>query len=158
MMFLWWKQVAVLIAWNYLGVTERSALVSPGINGTYETEYYFINDMWFEEGKPDLEVGFNGGRAVIEKIDEDSLRFLVEVVCGPTYHIAYANGIAIRNPDADQVYIYDNEDGCRIEILLDVKEVSMSANAGMECGFGARAYLDHTFIKTKDEASFEEEY
>lgn len=142
---------------DYYTIEERSHHVSPEVKGTYETEYYFINDLWFEEDKPNLEVGYNGGEAVLEKISEDSLRFMVEVVCGPTYHFAYANGVAVRNPEADQEYIYDNEDGCHIEILLDVKEVRMSANSGMDCGFGARAYLDHIFFKTKDEASFEEE-
>lgn len=140
---------------DYFSVQERSELVSPSINGTYEIEFYFLNDMWFEEGKPEIEIGFNGGTAVIETINEDSLRFVVDVICGPTYHVAYAEGFAVRNYDENNTYVYLSEDGCEITITLDVKEVSMTANAGFECGFGVRAYLDHSFIKVSDEVDFD---
>lgn len=140
---------------DYFGVEERSASCSDEVSGSYEIEYYFINDYFFEENKPTLEVGYNGAEAVLEKIDENQIRFYVEAICGPTYHYAFAEGIAKRVPEEPNTFRYVNEDGCEITIVLDIKEVSISANASMECGFGARAYLDHTLLKVSDEVNFE---
>lgn len=143
---------------DYFSASDKSEDITSDINGTYEVEYYFLNDMWFEEGKPDIEIGYNGATAVLEKINEDSLRFFVEAICGPTYHFAIADGVAVKHPEENQTYVYTNEDGCEIIIKLDVKEVSMSANAQMECGFGARAYLYHSMVKTSEKVEFDRGY
>lgn len=140
---------------TYYGTEEKSATASDGVDGTYEVEWYFLNDMWFEEGKPDIEVGFNGGTAVIKQLDDKRIQFLVEAICGPTYHFAFASGEAIQTEEKPNEYIYTNEDGCEIQIILGEKEVSMSSYQQMECGFGARAYLEHSFVKISDETNFD---
>lgn len=140
---------------TYYGTDEKSATASDGVDGTYEVEWYFLNDMWFEEGKPDIEVGYNGGTVVLKQLDETRIQFLVAVICGPTYHVAYASGEAFQTGDNPNEYIYTNEDGCEIQIILGEKEVSMSSYQQMECGFGARAYLEHSFTKISDEANFD---
>lgn len=140
---------------RYYGTEEKSATASDGVDGTYEVEWYFLNDMWFEEGKPDIEVGYNGGTAVIKQLDDKRIQFLVEAICGPTYHFAFARGEAYQTGDNPNEYIYTNEDGCEIQIILGEKEVSMSSYQQMECGFGARAYLEHSFVKISDETNFD---
>lgn len=46
---------------------------------------------------------------------------------------------------------YANEDGCVIIVTVGEKEVELVANTSMDCGFGARAHMDHTLIKVSDE-------
>lgn len=132
---------------------EYSSTVSDDITGSYGNELYFINDMWYEEGKPDVEIGFNGGHAVFEQLSDDSLRFSFELICGPTYHFAFGDGVAVKQ---DSIYVWENEDGCHIEFTPGEKSVYVEANNSMECGFGARAYVSHKFFKISDSHSFEE--
>lgn len=126
------------------------------IDGNYRVEYYFINDMFF----PNIEIGYNGGEATFKKLGKDSLQFLVEMVCGPTFHLAYAEGKAVKKGD---VYVYkanlsgENDKWCEITFSFKNKKVKAVANASFECGFGARAYLDHELIKVSDKPSFERE-
>ncbi len=127
--------------------------VSADLTGSYGVEFYWINDMWFSEETKQLELGFNGGFAVLEQLGTDSLHFQVEVICGPTYHFAMSDGIAYLK---DTAYIYTNEDGCEISITGGGKRARLSANMSFECGFGARAFLDHEFIKITDEPLFGE--
>lgn len=133
---------------------ERSQETSAGITGTYRTESYWINDMFFSEESPALEVGFNGGSAVIQDLGGGSIRFRVEVVCGPTYHFATAEGTA-RKEGAGYVHRVEGEEDCIITIKFGDRTVDMKASAaGFGCGFGARAYLDHEFLKVGDKADF----
>jgi len=55
-------------------------------------------------------------------------------------------------------YIYRNEDGCEIKVTFTEKTVKMIANNSMDCGFGARAFLDHEFLKISDEIVVLSEY
>jgi hypothetical protein len=127
--------------------------VSADLTGSYGVEFFWINDMWFSEEARNMEIGFNGGFAVLEQLGTDSLHFRVEVICGPTYHFAMADGIAYLQ---DTAYIYTNEDGCEISISGGGKKAQLVANMSFECGFGARAYLDHEFVKITDVPVFDE--
>ena len=128
---------------------------SSTVTGGYVYERYFINDMWFQENKPELEVGFNGGHAIIHELSPDSIEYTVEVICGPTYHFAFASGVAVRNGDR---YIHEYDEGCTIYISFKNKDVLIeSEDTGYACGFGARAYLSHTLTKVTDEYQFGEE-
>lgn len=129
---------------------EYQMEVNDDLSGVYATENYFINDMWFREDHPEIEIGYNGGALIIEPIHKDSLRFHIQLICGPTYHFATASGIAVRN---DSCFLYTNEEGCEISIrtLLNNRTVHIKANGSMECGFGARAYMDHSLIKVTNE-------
>lgn len=118
--------------------------VSSAIEGTYESHLYFINDYWLPE---ELEIGYNGAKASIKIIDEESIEINFEAICGPTYHFATGIGIAVKEGDE---YIYRNEDGCEIKVTFTEKTVKMIANSSMDCGFGARAFLDHEFLKISD--------
>lgn len=131
---------------------DYSAKTNDAITGSYGDEYYFVNDMWIEEGAQ-VEIGFNGGYAVVEELGGDSIAFQVEAVCGPTYHLAYAAGVAHKSGD---FYLYKYDESCEIKIKFSKKAVHFKANASYECGFGARAYLDHDFTKINDGVNFGE--
>lgn len=126
--------------------------VSSAIQGTYENHLYFINDYWLPE---ELEIGYNGAKATIKIIDEESIEINFEAICGPTYHFATGSGIAVKEGDE---YIYRNEDGCEIKVIFTDKAVKLVANNSMDCGFGARAFLDHEFLKISDEVEVLSEY
>lgn len=138
-------------------LSDYAANTNESISGSYGTEYYFLNDMWYSEESPQMEIGFNGGYALIEEVDSKTIRFQVEVLVGPTYHIAYASGIAKKK---GKKYIYEEgsaEELCRITIEFENGELYMEASASFECGFGARASLDHYFDKISDEVEFSED-
>jgi hypothetical protein len=118
--------------------------VSSSIEGTYESHLYFINDYWSPQ---QIEIGYNGAKATIKIIDEESIDINFEAICGPTYHFATGGGIAVKEGGE---YIYRNEDGCEIKVTFTEKTVKMIANSSMDCGFGARAFLDHEFLKISD--------
>ena len=133
--------------------------VSSNLSGGYANEHYYINDMWFREDNPQMEIGFSGGTLVMEELHADSLRFIVNTVSGPTYHIAYASGIAIKNEEGlfeCLVEAYEG-DSCIVYIEPKQKEAHVWARGNFLCGFGARAYLDHTFIKITDRFEYDEE-
>ena len=134
--------------------------VSNEAEGTYQNEMYFLNDMWLSEDHLEMEIAFNGGKALIEQLSADSIKFYVGVVCGPTYHIAEAEGIAIKKTNG-QEYLYtlnefEEDDPCLISITLLEKAVKIEANGTMACGFGARAYLSHTFAKVSNALEYTE--
>lgn len=130
--------------------------VSNDIDGTYKVEQYFISDLFH----PNIELIFNGGTANFKKLGKDSLQFLVEMVCGPTSHIAYANGKAVKKGN---LYVYkanisgEDDKWCEITFTFSNKKVKAVANASFECGFGARAYLDNELIKVSNKPLFENE-
>lgn len=121
--------------------------VSEKITGKYEVSYNFINDMWVNEENLYPEIGFNGGFVKVKELDNGNITFELEMVCGPTYHFAMAEGIAVKEGDH---CIYKNEDGCEITFVFKDKKLSVKANNSMSCQFGARAYLDHELWKVKD--------
>ena len=136
-------------------LTSFNKETNSDLSGVYGTETYYINDMWFTEDNPLLEVGFGGGYLALDPIDEDSLWFEAEFIVGPTYHFAYAKGIAINK---DTCFVYKNEDGCVIEIWTNPskKEVYIKGGSSMDCGFGARAHMDHHVVKVSDTIPSEE--
>lgn len=129
---------------------------SNDIDGTYKVEQYFISDLFY----PNIDLVFNGGTANFKKLGKDSLQFLVEMVCGPTYHIAYASGKAVKKGN---LYLYkanisgEDDKWCEITFTFSNKKVIAVANASFECGFGARAYLDNELIKVSNKPSFKNE-
>lgn len=129
---------------------------SNDIDGTYKVEQYFISDLFH----PNIELIFNGGTANFKKLGKDSLQFLVEMVCGPTSHMAYADGKAVKKGN---LYIYkanisgEDDKWCEITFTFSNKKVKAVANASFECGFGARAYLDNELIKVSNKPVFENE-
>lgn len=131
------------------------------ISGGYADEAYYINDMWFQEDHPQLEVGFSGGTLVLEELNKDSLQFQVSVVCGPTYHIAMTGGIAHRISKNTYLFVNSDEayegDTCKVKIELSPKAAYVSAVGGFVCGFGARAYLDHHFTKITNRYEYDAE-
>lgn len=129
---------------------------SNDIDGTYKVEYYFVSDLFY----PNIEIVFNGGTANFKKLGNDSLQFLVDMVCGPTSHLAYASGKAVKKGNQ---YIYkanisgEDDKWCEITFTFSNKKVIAVANASFECGFGARAYLDNELIKVSNKPSFKTE-
>lgn len=146
----------------YKTLAERGAKASPKIGGTYSDENYYINDWFFKEDKPELELGFSGGTATFEQLHPDSLRFLVQVVCGPTYHIAYAAGVAVKKSEQSYYCLLEAYEGDTCEVQIEFSEklarVKAIGTNHYVCGFGARAYLDHEFTKISDETDFSEDY
>lgn len=143
---------------KYKQIGDYSAETNSTITGTYKTENYFLNDMWFTPENPQMEIGFNGGFAMIEEIHPDSIHFLVEVTCGPTYHIAYAQGKAAKI-GSDNYYclfnVYEG-DSCEIYFNFSEKEAAIYTETTnvYSCEFGARAYLEHDFLKVDDAVDF----
>lgn len=142
-------------------VVDLNKKTSNSITGSYVTENYFVNDMWFRDDNPQVEIGFNGGYLILEEIDADTLQFTLQNICGPTYHFASATGKAVRIDK--NTFLYSNkskysDDTCSftIEIKNKVAEVKQKT-ASFACGFGARAYADGTFIKVKNKVPKKEE-
>ncbi len=126
--------------------------VSSSIEGTYESHLYFISAYWSPQ---QIEIGYNGAKATVKIIDEESIDINFEAICGPTYHFATGGGLAVKEGDE---YIYRNEDGCEIKVTFTEKTVKMVANNSMDCGFGARAFLDHEFLKISDKVEVLTDY
>jgi hypothetical protein len=149
-----------LSKWTFKTLEDLSVNVTNSINGSYGNESYWINDYFATPDNPSVEIGFNGGYAVFKKVGADSLEFQLEVICGPTYHFAYAGGMAVKQ-DSVYKYVsmeYATEDSpCEITITFSEKQVHVSANQSMDCGFGARAYLDHYFVKISESTLMNED-
>ncbi len=126
------------------------------ITGSYGVEAYYVNELHF----PAVEVSFNGGYIIIKETDKESIMFKIDLVCGPTYHLAYAEGTAKKKGN---IYIFKGdlaESGELCEITFSfnpkTKKLTAKGNDSMGCGFGARAYLDHELTKINDTPFFEE--
>ncbi len=137
---------------NVKGVKEFSAECNDDISGRYEVNYTFINDYFVTEDNPVYELGYNGGYATFIEQEDGSLKFEIELICGPTYHFAIAEGIAEKQGDE---YIYtanewETEDNCVITFKFKEKKVEASSSSSYSCGFGARAYVDHVLTKVND--------
>lgn len=132
---------------------DYQALVSDKISGRYEVNYTFINDYFTTEENPVYEIGYNGGYVIVSEIGTDSISFVAEFICGPTYHFAIAEGVAVKD---GEYYVYsadpyETDDFCEIKFKFGSKTVDASSNNSMGCGFGARAFIDHVLVKVKDE-------
>lgn len=133
--------------------TDYQTLVSDRISGRYEINYNFINDYFTTEENPVFEIGYNGGSIDVTAMGTDSISFVAEFICGPTYHYAWAEGIAVKD---GEYYVYsadpyETDDFCEIKFKFGNKTLAASSNNSMGCGFGARAYIDHELIKVADE-------
>lgn len=128
---------------------ERNQKTNAKIAGRYEINYNFINEMWLSEEMLTPEIGYNGGHAIITDLGTDSIYFSVEIICGPTYHFAFAEGVAHKTTEGF-TYVYKNEDECEITLQFQNKKLLLKSNNTMACGFGARAYLDHELYKVQD--------
>lgn len=147
--------------WKFKKLEDYTASTNTNSEGSYGVESFWINDFFATPDNPSVEIGFNGGYAVFKKIGEDTLQFQLEVICGPTYHFAYAAGFAIKKGD---LYFYvsssestDEMEPCQITFKFSDKSVYAEANSTMACEFGARAYLGHTFTKVSDAIKLGEE-
>ena len=126
---------------------------SSDIPGIYRVDYVFINDYFASEENPVYELGYNGGTAKFEFDENGDLKFEIEMVCGPTYHLAIAEGIANKVGDK---YVFTSEENewyddiCVIEFTFSNKKVYALANHSYACGFGARAYIDDELTKVED--------
>jgi hypothetical protein len=137
---------------------DYSLKTNKTISGSYGVEHYWVNDWFYNDENPEVEIGFGGGYAIIEEIDNLTLRFQVEVVCGPTYHIAYAEGEAYKK-DGNYVWNYREEnDDCVIWFKFNSDGMlTVESNNHNSCYFGARAYLGHDFTKVSDKVNFRED-
>ena len=92
-----------------------------------------------------------GGTLIIEEAGDGSLRFLIEVVRGPTYHVGALSGSAKRNgrtarfttPNLDgdgDAWLTFVRDGMRLRVVAD--------NA--DAFHGARAYFDGDYLRLSD--------
>lgn len=123
------------------------------ITGSYYYSYYFLNDMWLEE-TGNMEVGFNGGVVTVKEIGKDKISVKFELLCGPTYHVAFFEGEAKKTSDNHYEFnspLYEGEDPCQLKFHFDKKILTINQESGsMECEFGARAYADGSFNKISD--------
>ncbi|MBN2778710.1 MAG: hypothetical protein JXR36_13780 [Bacteroidales bacterium] len=138
---------------NVKGNVDLAKECSSDIPGIYRVDYVFINDYFASEDNPVFELGHNGGSAKFEYTENGDLKFEIEMVCGPTYHFAIAEGIAYKKGDKF-VYVSEknewDDELCEIEFTFTNKKVYAVANHSYACGFGARAYIDDELIKVAD--------
>jgi hypothetical protein len=141
---------------DFFDLKENDAFAeecSNDIPGIYRVDYVFINDYFASEENPVYELGYNGGTAKFEFDENGDLKFEIEMICGPTYHFAIAEGIAYKKGDK---YIFTSEENewyddiCEIEFTFSNKKVYALANHSYACGFGARAYIDDELTKVED--------
>lgn len=129
---------------------------SPGIEGSYASEFFFINDMWFREDNPQMEIGFNGGAIAVREVSEDTINVHFDLICGPTYHMAYYNGRAWKTgPNTYEAKFseFDDEEGCHLIFVFTDRQMEIQQkSSSFACGFGARAYAEGTYDKVNDEA------
>lgn len=130
--------------------SEMKEKSNESLTGSYAFEYYFLNDMWLHE-TGNMEIGFNGGVVSVDEVDKDSLKIQFELICGPTYHIAYFDGYAIKKSENEyeiKSSLYEEDEPCHLKISFKNKVLSIEQNSSsMDCGFGARAYADGDFTK-----------
>ncbi len=133
---------------------ELAAECNSDITGTYEINNYYIHDYWVTEENPNYELGYHGGTASFELLEDGTLKFEINLVCGPTYHIASAQGIAEKQ-DGEYVFkeiLWEDDEACEINFTFGDKSVYATSMSSFACGFGARAYMDHELVKVNDEA------
>ncbi len=158
-------EVNLLIVSGNKELLERKALLdyskrtNKAISGSYGNEYHWVNDMWSSLEKPYYEIAFNGGYLLVEERAKDSIQFELEVICGPTYHFASAHGMAAKTANENK-YVYtseaENGEQCVIVFEFEEKAVHVEAEYSWVCSFGARAYLNHDFIKISNKADFDD--
>ena len=125
--------------------------ISSVLQGTYRSEFYWVND-WFE---PNYEIGFNGGDVIVRALGEDELHIWFSFVVGPTYHIAYFDGVAKRT--GSNVYetshaSYDDDAACHLTLTFRERAMSIEQHSrGISCGFGARAHANFDLEKVNDQ-------
>jgi hypothetical protein len=154
-----------IVSGNKERLTKKSLLdyskyTNNAISGSYGNEYHWVSDMWNSPEKPYYEIAFNGGYIIVNEATKDSIQFQLQVICGPTYHFAIASGMAAKSTKENEyVYASDKENGeqCVIVFKFGEKAVHVEAEYSWVCSFGARAYLNHDFIKISDKADFRED-
>ncbi|MEZ4935971.1 MAG: hypothetical protein R2799_00095 [Crocinitomicaceae bacterium] len=132
---------------------------SSQLTGSYAYDMYFLNDMWLEE-TGNMEVGYNGGVVSVKELHKDSLEIKFELMCGPTYHVAFFDGIAVKIGKNQYEYnqsLYGDEAVCHLVFNFENKNLTISQkSSSMDCEFGARAYADGDFKKVSDKISDKE--
>ncbi|MCB0477223.1 MAG: hypothetical protein KDC84_03615 [Crocinitomicaceae bacterium] len=140
-------------------MAELQKKCSSSLTGSYAYDYYFLNDMWLQE-TGNMEVGFNGGVVSVKEVHKDTLEIRFELLCGPTYHIAYFDGDAVKtgkNQYEFNTALYEGEEACHLVFTFTEKKVTISQkSSSMDCEFGARAYADGDFTKISDKISTKE--
>jgi hypothetical protein len=130
--------------WKIPLFTDKIIQENSTLSGTYETQWSFVNSQFY----PAIEIGSNTCILWVEEINKQTIQFSVEAVCGPTYHFAFAEGVAIKQ---NNIYLFestnDYSEKCVIKFKFTANKVEVEANESTACGFGARAYLDHELHK-----------
>ncbi len=126
--------------------------------GTYSSDIYFINDYFYTEENPSIEIGYNGGTVSITQMESDSIWVELNTTSGPTYHIAYFEQAVPKV--ADNTYEYDdflwedNDEKCHLKFTFDgngMLSVEQYSN-NMACDFGMRAYAGGEYKKYTNES------
>ena len=119
--------------------------------------------MWFTNDNPQLEVAFNGGCVNVERLSDDEIKVGFNLICGPTYHMAYFAGkakkIGENKYESKGATEYGDPDNpCHLIFTFKDKVLTIDQeSSSMACGFGARAYAGGEFIKVNDNWVGEEE-
>lgn len=136
-------------------LNDLKAKATKGISGSYALDEYFINEMWFTEENPAVEVGFNGGVVTAKEVDDMHVQIEFQFVCGPTYHLAFFSGEATRigknSYEFNEPWDEGEEESCHLVFNFKDKQLEIKQfTAGYHCGFGARAYAEGTYDKVSD--------
>lgn len=133
-------------------IAEMRKTCNGNLTGTYSYETYFLNDLWLHENS--MEVGFNGGLVSVEEKSEDSLFIHFEITVGPTYHLAFFEGMVGKTATNTYTFnspLYDGESACHLIFKFDEKKLTIEQQSpSSDCDFGARAHANGEFLKIKD--------
>lgn len=140
-------------------INDLSKSTSSLITGTYSDEFNTIRGQGSSSW-----VGRNGGTAIIQELNSDSIKFYVNVACGYGMNIAIVYGIATKQ---GKKYLckkygknYEDEDvTCNIEIEFSEKKVYVSAEPCCSSVFGswgANTSIANEFIKIDDDVRYED--
>lgn len=143
-------------------ITVISAQTNADITGSYVSETHWINDFHSTEENPNLEIGFNGGVVTVQEVSEEEIKVFFNLICGPTYHMAYFSGTAKktgnRQYEFNQISEFGGEEPCHLIFTFTEKTISIEQkSASFDCGFGARAYADGDFLKVNNQVIDEED-
>lgn len=135
-------------------IWEKNEQTNSSITGSYVDLNYFVNDMWFSDEERILEIGFNGGVVSVEELSPDSIHIIFNLTCGPTYHIAWMDGKAVKIGNRKYEFISTefDEEPCHLQFEFGEGKMNIiQKSSGFACGFGARAYAEGEFLKVNDQ-------
>jgi hypothetical protein len=120
------------------------------IDGIYYWDTKYVTES-IPDGIPDIL--HNYGVLFISNSTSSGFDFGLMAICGPTYHIAYAEGSAVLKDDKYVCTLQeDYTENCVLDFIISESTITIDQKSpSFECGFGARAYAGGDYLKVLPE-------